>query len=115
MMVIFALDLQKKNYKFAISNAFVYEYGYENLSTIYARWKQYGRSDWEIYSKYSKEWSITRKIKSFLHPLYNELILPLKNSKLFNMVRLFPFLIFITLIRYVFWIKFSIFKSEYGK
>jgi len=106
--------LAKKNYKFAISNAFVYEYGYENLSSIIIRWKNYGRSDWEIFSKYSREWKLKRKIQSIFHPLYNELLLPLYKSSFLNKIKLFPFLIFITLVRYIFWIKYSISKSRYS-
>ena len=106
--------LAKKNYKFAISNAFVYEYGCENLSTICQRWRNYGKSDSEIFSKYSQDWSLNRKVKSILYPLNNEFLLPLKKSKIHNKVKLLPFLALITFIRYIFWIKFSIFKSEFS-
>ena len=106
--------LAKKNYKFAISNAFVYEYGYENLSTIFTRWKNYGRSDYEIFSKYSKEWNLKRKIQSIFYPISREFILPIKKLGIIDKIKLFPFLIFITSVRYYFWIKFSIFKSEYS-
>jgi glycosyltransferase involved in cell wall biosynthesis len=106
--------LAKKNYKFAISPAFVYEYGYESFSTIFTRWKNYGRSDWEIFSKYSIDWSLKRRIQSILYPLYNELFIPLNKASFFDKIKLLPFLIFITLVRYIFWIKFSLFKNKYG-
>ena len=104
--------LAKKNYEFAISNAFVYEYGFESISTIIDRWKRYGKSDKEIFSKYSKKWDIKRKIQSILHPLNVELVKPLHRLNFLNKIIILPFLIFITLVRYFFWIKYSIFKDN---
>ena len=104
--------LAKKNYKFAISNAFVYEYGFESFSTIVDRWKRYGKSDKEIFSKYSNEWDIKRKIQSILHPLNVELVKPLYRLNFLNKIIILPFLIFITLVRYFFWIKYLIFKDN---
>ena len=108
------MRLAKKNYKFAISTAFVYEYGYESFSTIFTRWKNYGRSDWEIFSKYSLDWDLKRKIQSILYPLHNELLSPLKKVSFDDKIKLLPFLIFITIVRYFFWIKFSLFKNRYS-
>jgi len=108
------MRLAKKNYKFAISTAFVYEYGYESFSTIFTRWKNYGRSDWEIFSKYSLDWDLKRKIQSILYPLHNELLIPLKKVSFDDKIKLLPFLIFITIVRYFFWIKFSLFKNRYS-
>jgi hypothetical protein len=104
--------LAKKNYEFAISNAFVYEYGHESFSTTIDRWKRYGKSDQEIFSKYSKEWNIKRKIQSVLHPAYNELVKPLYRLNFFNKILILPFLVFITSVRYFFWVKFLIIKKR---
>ncbi len=102
--------LAKKKCKFAISDAFVYEYGYENLISIFNRWKSYGKSDSEIFSKYSKEWTFTRKLNSIFYPLLNEFLKPISKLSFFNKLKVSPFLIFITLTRYYYWIRYSIFK-----
>ena len=107
MMEICAQDLQKKNIEFIISKAYVYEYGYETISTIVERWKNYGKSDFEIYFKYSKEWSLKRKIVSLFYPLNNELLKPLNKLNFFDKIKIFPFLLIITSVRYFFWIKYS--------
>lgn len=106
--------LARQNYKFAISDAFVYEYGYETIHTIFQRWRNYGRSDSEIFYKYSKDWCLKRKIQSYIYPLLNELVIPVKKISFINKFKLLPFLIFITLVRYIYWIKFSIFKTKYS-
>lgn len=106
--------LARQNYKFAISDAFVYEYGYETIHTIFQRWRNYGRSDSEIFYKYSKDWCLKRKIQSYIYPLLNELVIPIKKISFINKFKLLPFLIFITLVRYIYWIKFSIFKTKYS-
>lgn len=103
--------LAEKGFNFAISDAYVYEIGYESISSIKERWERYGKSDFEIYSKYSKNWSLKRKIRSILHPLINEFILPLSKLAFINIIKILPFLTFITLLRYFFWIKFLIHKK----
>ncbi|GHT66643.1 hypothetical protein FACS1894110_10700 [Spirochaetia bacterium] len=99
--------LLKIGHKFAIADVIVYEIGSEKLSSVIARWKQYGKSDWETYSKYSPEWSFSRKIQSLLYPLKNELIFPLKKAKPVDKLKILPFLLLIVSIRYFSWIKWS--------
>jgi len=69
--------LKTLGHKFVISNSFVYEIGSEDFPSIVNRWKEYGRGDSKIYKKYFKLWSITRKLKSLLHPIYVDLIIPI--------------------------------------
>ena len=72
--------LRLKGHKFAISNSFVYEIGSEDIKSIINRWKEYGRGDSKIYMKYSNVWNWKRKIQSYMHPFYVDLILPLINK-----------------------------------
>jgi len=97
--------LRPQGHRFAISDALVLEVGSETLKSVIYRWKGYGRSDWEIYKKYSKTWTLTRKLKSFVHPLMVELIQPFLRTKGSIRINLLPFLLVITSIRYFSWIK----------
>lgn len=110
------LRLSKLGYTFGIADTFVYEIGMESTSSIRTRWKNYGRSDFEYYSKYSKDWMTKRKLWSLLHPLYSEFLLPLlsKRLKLIEKLRALPFLFFITFIRYIYWVKLAV-KSKFSK
>jgi len=100
--------LRPKGHRFAISETVVLEVGSEDLKSVIYRWKGYGRSDWEIYKKYSKTWTLTRKLKSFLHPLRVELIQPFLRSKGAVQGELLPFLFLVTGIRYFSWIKHAV-------
>ena len=102
------MRLLKQGYKFKITNLYVYEIGFETISSIVERWKRYGKSDWETYSKYSKQWSISRKLKSLIYPFINEFKNPLFKVKLVEKFYIFPFVLLITIIRYLSWIKYSI-------
>lgn len=100
--------LRAEGHRFAIADSTVYEIGSESISSIIIRWKGYGKSDWETYSKYSVNWSFSRKLQSILHPLKNELFLPMIKARLVDKIRIFPFLLFITFLRYSSWIRWSI-------
>jgi len=102
--------LSKLGYNFGIADNFVYEIGTENLKSIKTRWRGYGLSDFEYYNKYSKEWRIKRKIISFLHPLMAEFFGPLQSEKLtiIEKIQIIPLLLLITILRYIYWIKFAI-------
>ena len=104
--------LSKMGYSFGIADVSVYEIGTEKLNSIIRRWSGYGLSDFEYYKKYSKQWKLKRKIMSFLHPLRAEFLGPLlsKRLKIKEKIKIFPFLILITAIRYTYWIKFAIKK-----
>jgi len=104
--------LRLKGHRFAISDTLVLEVGSETLKSIIYRWKGYGRSDWEIYKKNSKTWSLSRKLKSFLHPLRVELIQPFLRTKGSTRVNLLPFLFLITGVRYFSWAKHAIFGLD---
>lgn len=97
--------LRSKGHRFAISETVVLEVGSENIGSVIYRWKGYGRSDWEIYCKYSKTWNLMRKLQSWLHPLKVELIEPFLRTKGSSRADLLPFLLLVTGIRYFSWIK----------
>ena len=100
--------LRLSGHKFAISKSFVYEIGSEDIKSIIYRWKEYGRGDSKIYMKYSNVWNWKRKIKSYLHPFYVDLILPLINKPNLKKIIIIPFLFFITTIRYYGWLSNSL-------
>jgi len=100
--------LGEQGYLFAIANVICFELGTTDFKDVLYRWKGYGKSDWEIYKKNSANWDFIRKIKSFTYPLINELILPLIKVKLRDRITILPFLVFITAIRYLSWIGYSI-------
>ena len=93
--------------RFGIANVVVGEIGTDSFNSILYRWKNYGKSDYETYSKFSPDWSCRRKFHSLIYPLKNELILPFYKISGFNKVKIIPFLLLITIIRYLYWIKFS--------
>ncbi len=101
--------LAKLGHSFAIADAFVWEIGSESLAQVLYRWNGYGRSDWEIYSKYSPSWSLERRLKSFVHPLRVEFIQPLLRLEDKEKIDVFPFLMLVTLIRYASWVKHTIY------
>jgi len=92
--------------RFCIANTFVREIGSETYSSIKTRWLGYGRSDYETYNKYSPHWSYSRKIISFLYPFNNELINPIRRLMGADKLKVLPFLILITMVRYIGWIKY---------
>lgn len=100
--------LRPKGHRFAISETVVLEVGSETLKSVIYRWKGYGRSDWEIYKKYSKDWNLTRKLKSFVHPLRVELIQPFLRIKGSMRIDILPFLLLVTGIRYLSWFKHAV-------
>lgn len=100
------LRLAKQKYTFGVANTYVYEIGKSDIKSILDRWKHYGLSDYEYYSKYHKGWKIKRKILSALHPLFCELIKPLTSDrlKIINKIYMTPFLIIIIITRYYGWL-----------
>ena len=88
-----------------ICDVIVYEAGFENFRSINERWSRYGKGDFLFYSKYSPSWSIKRKIYSITHPLRNELIFPFRRTPLRERFLLLPFLVLITTIRYISWLR----------
>jgi glycosyltransferase involved in cell wall biosynthesis len=97
--------LSEKGCRFGIADTIVYEAGCETLLSIYKRWVMYGWGDRDYYKKHSKQWGMGRKLISVLHPLHVELVQPLIRLSIFKKIYLLPFLLLITVLRYVGWIK----------
>jgi glycosyltransferase involved in cell wall biosynthesis len=93
--------------RFAIADVVVKEIGSESIGSVAYRWKGYGKSDYETYTKYAPSWSVLRRIKSLLHPLRNEFLLPLARTRPVRAVALLPFLTVITFIRYCSWLRYA--------
>lgn len=104
--------LSKQGHKFAIADVTVNELGSESLKSIRYRWKGYGRSDWEIFRKWSPQWSLGRRLWSLTHPWRNEFWAPLWRIPGGARLKALPFLALITGIRYGYWIKFSVFGEK---
>ena len=100
--------LGKEGLKFGIADVVVGESGSESMRSVRYRWKGYGKSDWETYTKFSPAWNLRRKIESLFYPLKNELFLPFLRIHGLSRVGAFPFLICITSIRYWYWMSFTL-------
>jgi glycosyltransferase involved in cell wall biosynthesis len=95
-------------HEFEIAPCNVYEIGDVSFSSIRYRWSGYGRSDYETYSKYAPTWSTNRKLQSLLYPLKHELIVPFLRSNFLVSLGLFPFLVWITVLRYYSWVRWRV-------
>lgn len=85
--------LAAKGAKFAIAPTKVFEIGNESMKSVIYRWRHYGKSDWETYTKYSKKWGPPRKFRSITHPLRQELLYPLRRIPFPAKLGMIPFLI----------------------
>lgn len=92
---------------FAISEVEVQEFGVTTFDAIWVRYRMYGRSDQEYWGKYAPQWPFWRKVQSLLHPLRSELIHPFLRIAGWKRVAALPFLMLITAIRYIFWVKYT--------
>lgn len=92
--------------KFSISSAEVLEIGKTGFQDLVQRCKIYGISDSEIYREgKSNHWTLNRKIRSYLHPLKCDFIVPLLKMKFWEVIYFGPYLLIFTLLRYFFWVK----------
>lgn len=93
--------------RFFIADVDVEEVGDVNFAEVRERWSKYGISDWEVYTNQSPGWKLSRKMQSILYPLKQELVLPLFSRKIsfVEKISVTWFLVYITVIRYVNWVK----------
>lgn len=98
--------------RFFISAAVVEEVGRATWLEVVRRWTIYGMSDFEVYSNgKASGWTLRRRIASLSYPLRNELVVPLRSSKWTMRLRLLPFLLTITSVRYFSWLRQVILNS----
>lgn len=95
---------QKTGKHFIIANAQTTEFGDQNLSDVIGRWKLYGLSDYEVYTAESVDWNFTRKVRSLLHPIREELFKPIRKVGFLRGLYFAPFGVFITMVRYIGWL-----------
>jgi len=99
--------LRADGYRVGISSAIVYEINDYTYRGVIGRWMWYGNSDAEFWRQYSAGWNWSRKLKSILHPLVDDFLKP--SSEVIRRGKIFAvfFFAFITLVRYLGWIKSS--------
>ena len=85
--------------------------GENSIAAIRRRWKLYGKSDHEIYSRHNGEWILIRKLKSLTYPFRKEFVEPILSVNLKKSIFILPFLTFITFYRYVGWVQCSWLKK----
>lgn len=92
--------------KYGYSNIICLEIGKTGYDETVKRFLMYGKSDAQYWKKYSPDWKPKRKWKSLCHPIVDELIDPLRSVKpLVAKIRVFPYFLFVTIVRYVGWFK----------
>ncbi len=94
------------NKKMGYSDIECYEIGKTGKKETITRFRMYGKSDAQFYAKYSKNWTLGRKWFSICHPIRDELFGPLKKIRPYYLrIKVFPYFLFITILRYLGWIK----------
>ena len=88
-------------YKVGISDTFCYEIGTTTLKNIKQRWIMYGKSDSEFYKIIKHKLTLKNRIKSRLHAINVDLLLPLNSKQIsfLEKIKLLPFLFLITFFR----------------
>lgn len=90
--------------RFAISEAYVDEVSKATWEEVRIRCRMYGISDDEIFRRgRSSGWSISRSMRSLLHPLHADLIVPAVNLKPREALQNLPFLVIFAGLRYGYW------------
>lgn len=103
--------MAKDGLRFAISDTLCYEIGFDNFSSVVERWTRYGRGDYLFYLIMKKNWSLSRRVKSLLHPFVDDCFTPLRGLK-FRESAILPFLCLIVFLRYWGWLKAGITHVE---
>ena len=93
--------MSKNSHKFSLCDTVVYEPGSNQWPDIWRRWDMYGKSDYQFYVKYQSTWNWKRKVESWLHPFKAEFYRPLGRLARGQKLKVIPFLMLITGMRYV--------------
>ena len=94
---------EKYQAQFYISEYECHESSSDYISEIKDKWRRYGISDYEVFKRNKNNWNFLRKFKSILHPFLNDFILPIRKD--IRSLVILPFLVYITSLRYIYWIK----------
>ena len=94
--------------RFAISDAYVEEFGKTTWDELRIRCRMYGESDAEVYRAGASDgWTLVRKIQSLSYPLRVDLVTPAKRLDTGRALRALPFLTLFTILRYEGWLTYS--------
>lgn len=100
--------------RFAISSATVAEVGKNEWSEVALRCRNYGVSDYEVFSQgRASGWSVGRQLRSLLHPAKVDLIQPVQRLGLVKGVQTLPFLVAFATMRYASWAQTAV--SRHGE
>jgi glycosyltransferase involved in cell wall biosynthesis len=97
--VVLLETLSKNGLRFGRSDTVCREMENITFKEIKIRYRMYGLSDHQYYKQFSKDWSISRKIKSLIHPIKVDFIKPLFKMRRIKDVVIIPFLLIIITIR----------------
>lgn len=95
----------KKIYR---SPAVCYETGFGSFQGLCERWPRWGRGDALFYAKMKKEWTMPRRLKSYLHPFVAEIIEPRQVMSLKEFFFSAPVLILSCMLRYYGWFRYIV-------
>ena len=101
----------EENGFFKVIDDFCLEVGQAKLRKLRYRYLGYGKSDLEVWLANSKDWTLSRRIQSLIHPLRSEFSSILKNISYGEGIIVLPLLIFATFHRYLGWFS-SALKSR---
>src|SRR5439155_430847 len=91
--------------RFAIADVAVDELGQTDLSSVIARFTNYGVSDAETYGRGRAVWSRRRKFHSLTHPARVDFLQPIRSIRFPRNLAVAPFLLLVTSIRYGSWLR----------
>jgi len=95
--------------RFAISDATVQEIGKCTWPELRLRSRNYGYSDFEVFSAGSAQgWSLRRKVRSLTHPFRMDVAVPVSRAGLNAGLRALPFLCAFAGMRYLYWLRSAI-------
>jgi len=92
-------------HRLAIIDCECLELGTVDMTSVRYRWRGYGRSDSEVWRKNARQWSLRRRLRSLVHPIRSEIVGTLTRARPKDIPRLLPFVLLITWLRYVGWIR----------
>lgn len=107
---------RKYGARFAISPATVGEVGKNEWAEVALRCRNYGVSDFEVFSQgVSDGWDNARKVRSLLHPARMDFVQPLRHNPPSQAIQAVPFLAWFTSMRYVSWARTALQRQSRGR
>lgn len=107
----FCLRLRQAQKSIYRSTVVCYETGFNGLLDIVERWMRWGRGDSLFHHEMKQQWTLSRKIRSWLHPFKAEILTPKEALTSLEYLYIFPFLIITLNLRYLGRLKYWAFKK----